>query len=142
MGQSDSSNYAKSEQAELVYIFYFLSTFIVKTTMMNMLISIMCDTYCYVIENKHVSSTKTKLQILSEQANVLAVSNSGEVKEVFMFMVRPSDSLGYDDEDWQGEVNEISRISQQQISALERSLGNKTETLQQTLNEFTRRDHV
>lgn len=110
MGKSDSSNYAKKDDEELVYVFYFLTTFIIKTTMMNMLISVMCDTYCHVIENKKVNATRTKLQILSEQANVLSDKNFGPVTEVFMFMTRPSDSLGYEGDNWQGEVNEIARI--------------------------------
>jgi len=45
-----------------------------------MLISIMCDVYCHVIENKVVNSTRTKLTILAEQASVMSLTSKEEVK--------------------------------------------------------------
>ena len=61
MGKSDDKNYADKDGEEIIFIFFFLSTFFIKTTMMSMLIAIMCDVFDLVIENKDVNSYQTKL---------------------------------------------------------------------------------
>jgi len=59
-----------------------------------------------------------------------------------MFVVRPNDNLSYDTDNWSGEVNEIAKITRGQISALEKELSKRSDQLQQTLNDFARRDNI
>ena len=76
-----------------------------------MLINVMSDIYARVVENKDVNSTRTKLNILSEQASVLAAQSDDQERKVFMIIVQPNDELGYHEDHWTGQINEIARIS-------------------------------
>ena len=70
--------------------------------MVSMLINVMSDIYAHVVENKEVNSTKTKLNFLNEQAGALPfqILDKEECRNVFMIILKPSDTLGYDEDNW------------------------------------------
>ena len=70
--------------------------------MVSMLINVMSDIYAHVVENKEVNSTKTKLTFLNEQAGALPFQklDKEECRDVFMIILKPSDTLGYDEDNW------------------------------------------
>ena len=87
MGEPHYSTFEDKENAGLVYWFFFLATFFTKTTMISMLINVMSDIYSRVVEHKEVNSTRTKLNILSEQASALASTSDHQELKVFMIIV-------------------------------------------------------
>ena len=107
-----------------------------------MLINVMSDIYSYVVENKEVNSTRTKLTFLFEQAGVLPFKKreEEECRNMFMIILKPSDTLGYDDDNWSGQINEIARINQNQTDLLGKKLFKRTDALQKTLNDYTKKD--
>ena len=59
-----------------------------------------------------------------------------------MFVVEPNDNLSYDDNQWNGEVNEIAKITKTHMRALQTEVTKRTDQLQSTLNDFARRDNI
>ena len=83
-----------------------------------MLIAIMGDSFANFMENKSIGVVRSKLQILSELAPVIKEKND-EVKEkleIFMFVVRPTDSDRNNSSDtWNGSVSKITSVTRKQI---------------------------
>ena len=75
MGEPHYATFENNDNAGTVYWFFFLATFFTKTTMISMLINVMSDIYARVVEKKDVNSTRTKLNILSEQSSILAAQS-------------------------------------------------------------------
>lgn len=71
--------------------------------MLNMLIAIMGDSFDHATENKVRFGTQTKLGMLSSHT-LLSQQDAEETKNVFMIVVRPIDSMGFEDEDWRGTI--------------------------------------
>ena len=63
------------ELNNLYYILFFISTFYVQITMLNMLIALMNDTYSKVSSQKKLSSMKTKIKLISEKPIGFAANN-------------------------------------------------------------------
>ena len=96
-----------------------------------MLIAIMGDTFERIVENKAVFATKTKLELLSENAFQLKGSthNLPEEKDVFLYAVSPVTDDSNDFEQWHGSVHRVHRLLARDISALGASMNGKVDKL-------------
>lgn len=112
LGQFDLENFADQPESYLCYIFFLLATFITQVVMLNMLIAIMGDTFERVIENRDVNAIKTKLQLIGDLVATLEQKSSEEeMKKRFMFVVKPDDDIVDDNDDWEGTVNKVTRLT-------------------------------
>lgn len=57
----------------------------------------------------------------------MSSQSKDEEKAVFMFIVKPNDNLSYDEGTWNGEVNEISRLTKGHTKTLEKEITKHTD---------------
>lgn len=96
----------------LCFFLFFLTTFIMQITFLNMLIAIMGDTFDRVIEQRPTFSLKNKLMILAGFENIIRTDNAFDDTKVFLYVVQPVQSGEGDgvvdvdstSEDWRGKV--------------------------------------
>lgn len=67
--------YEQGHQTVLCYTFFILATFTTQITMFNMLIAIMGDTFSSVMEDKDVNAVNSKLELMSDLANVMELED-------------------------------------------------------------------
>ena len=123
-------SYTEGSQPDLVVLMFFCATFFTQITMLNMLIAIMSDVFERETEMRDVKKISTKLEILAEQAPVLSQTSKTEELDVYMIVIEPIRDEDYEEENWQGTINELSHITEKQIAALKKSLDKRTDKLQ------------
>lgn len=106
-------------------VLYVIAVFYTSLTMLNMLIAIMGDTFGNVMESRNLNAIRTKLDILSDMAPVLSKEDAKDMDEVFMIVVTPQDSGDFDDENWQGSINQLSNIVTKNVLSLEKKMNRK-----------------
>lgn len=117
LGEFNYENFADQPNAAFCFGFFIASTFITQLVMLNMLIAIMGDTFERVIENRDVNATKTKLELMSDLVSTLKQTGKpGDEKKYFMFIVMPDDDQVDDEDDWEGSVNKITRLTSESIN--------------------------
>ena len=142
LGEFNLDNFADQPQSRLCYIFFIFATLITQITMLNMLIAIMGDTFERVIESRDVNATKTKLDLMSDLVATLEDVSAEEDKECFMFIVQPEDKENDMGDDWEGSVNKMTRMTAKNIENLGNELHKKSDKLQDSIDEFTRKDQL
>jgi len=55
----------------ICFVFFFLATFLIQITIMNMLIAIMSETFSNVIDKKPIYSLQNKIKILGDIAGMI-----------------------------------------------------------------------
>ena len=109
--------------------------FFSQITMLNMLIAIMADVFENLTEKRHVKSISTKLEILAEQAPLLAKQSKSDEQNVYMIVIEPVEDEDYENEEWQGSIKELSNITQRQINELKNALNKKSDKMQAISNK-------
>ena len=142
LGEFNLDNFANEPQSRLCYIFFIFATLISQIMMLNMLIAIMGDTFERVIENRDVNATKTKLDLMSDLVATLEQTSTEEEEKYFMFIVQPDDKEDDDGDDWEGSVNKITRMITKIIDNLGSQFAKKTDKLQDSIDEFSRKDQL
>ena len=71
LGEFSMDGFDNHPEMALCYLLFFTSTFSTQITFLNMLITIMGDTYGRVMENKAFNARVTKLEIMSELTDVI-----------------------------------------------------------------------
>ena len=71
LGEFAMDGFDNHPEMALCYLLFFISTFSTQITFLNMLITIMGDTYGRVMENKAFNARVTKLEIMSELTDVI-----------------------------------------------------------------------
>ena len=118
LGEFNFENFADQPNSVMCFGFFIAATFITQILMLNMLIAIMGDTFERVIENRDVNATKTKLELMCDLVSTLQqTTKPGEEKKYFMFIVQPDDGQVDDEDDWEGSVNKITRLTSENIAA-------------------------
>ena len=110
--------------------------------MLNMLIAIMGDTFERIMENKDVNATMTKLELMGDIVATLRQKSWVQDKNVFMFIVKPDADDANEGDDWEGSVNKMTRVTSQNIKALGIEITKKTDRLQESLDDFVKKDQV
>ena len=122
----------------MTLLLFLVSTLFTSLTMLNMLIAIMGDTFDHAMENKHVNSMQTKLQILGDQAAVMTSSISKAEKQVtvrkFMFMARPKEDVDLEDDVWCGSIQKMQNVVQKHVTRLQKDLARRSDKLQTTIS--------
>ena len=98
-----------------------------------MLIAIMGDSFANFMEFRNVNGIRTKMQILGEQAPILAQTENKHYDKTFMVVVTPSEIAEVEDDTWQGTVNQLSSVMSKEITGLERKLNKKTDQQEASL---------
>ena len=57
-----------------------------------------------------------------------------------MFIAQPDDDEGDEGDDWEGTVNKMTRLTANNINSLGYQLHKKSDRLQDSIDEFTRKD--
>ena len=78
-------------QSEIALIFFIFATIFTQLTMLNMLISIMSDTYAFVTDNSAKFANKSKLEILISLAPNLRRRDHSQTKETYLILITPAD---------------------------------------------------
>ena len=68
--QTDDYNSSKSQRF-LIYLIFFLSTFLIQITFLNMLIAIMGDAFDRATDDRENNARLTKLKIMGDYINVI-----------------------------------------------------------------------
>ena len=83
-----------------------------------MLIAIMGDTFDRAMDKRARFSISSKLDILRSQSAVISQVDEKESEEVFMIVVRPLE-MDEDQDDWEGTLKTITKITHESNSSLE-----------------------
>ena len=111
LGEFNHGNFANEPQAILCYTFFIGATFFTQITMLNMLIAIMGDSFERVMENRDVNATKMKLGFMDDMAGTVGQTSSNEETEVFMFIVKPDEDDNEEADEWEGQINKMTRLT-------------------------------
>ena len=122
-------NFKKGMQTDLVLTFYLLAVSFMQVVMLNMLIAIMGDTFGNATELKEVNTIRSRLQILGDFAELIKQAPPIRGDSVYMVVITPVDEEN-DEDDWQGSVNQIARITKLQNDELEKRISKKTDKLE------------
>ena len=98
-----------------------------------MLIAIMGDSFANFMEFRNVNGIRTKMQILGEQAPILAQTENRHYDKTYMVVVTPSDIAEVEEDTWQGTVNQLSSVMSKEITGLERKINKKTDQQEASL---------
>ena len=71
-GSLMANSASESIETELIMVLFFMATFFVQITMLNMLIAIMSDSFDYSMENRERLDVMTKLEILNSQSATMS----------------------------------------------------------------------
>ena len=124
-------NFKHGSDQLMVYSLFSVANFWTQITMFNMLIAIMGDVFDRLMEQQDVQATKNKLQILAEQAPILSNLSPYNDKEVYMIVVEPECSDNEDDEeDWNGTIKELTRITKMQMHEVKAGIVKKVEKME------------
>ena len=112
LGEFSMDGFESHTNTALCFFLFFLTTFIMQITFLNMLIAIMGDTFDRVIEQRPTFSLKNKLMILAGFENIIRTDNAFDDTKVFLYVVQPVQSGDGDgvvdvdstSEDWRGKV--------------------------------------
>ena len=135
-------NFGDHPQNFLVCLLFMLATFISQLTMLNMLIAIMGDSFDKVIENKEVNGIIMKLEILSDLSSVLPQKDSKQDDKTILIVAKSEDADEDEDNEWEGTLRRLTRVVEAQSSNITKSLGQKVDKLQDTIQENTKKDAV
>lgn len=83
--------------------------------MLNMVITLMSDSFDNFMLYRNVNVLRTKLQILGEQAPLLEQRDKSVSKETIMVVVERDDDAGFETESWEGTINQLSKIIGKQV---------------------------
>ena len=128
---------SESIETELIMAFFFMATFFVQITMLNMLIAIMGDSFDYSMENRERLDVMTKLEILSSQSATMRQTEYYEELKTFMIVVELEDVDG-SQKDWEGSINKVTKMMKQSLVAQEKALMKKLGKQQVEIAELTR----
>ena len=141
LGEFNFENFADQPNSAMCFGFFIAATFITQILMLNMLIAIMGDTFERVIENRDVNATKTKLELMCDLVSTLQqTTKPGEEKKYFMFIVQPDDGQVDDEDDWEGSVNKITRLTSENIVTECDKLQKQSAKLHDSFDEFVKKD--
>ena len=102
----------------LTLLFFIVATFFTQIMLFNMIIAIMGDTFSNAMEMREVNGIRMKLTILGEQAPLLSQRDKKDQDKIFMFVARPVEEEGDDDDNWNGQIQKITSITKKQIGKL------------------------
>ena len=92
-----------------------------------MLIAIMSDVFERETEKRDVKKVSTKLEILAEQAPVLSRTSQTEELLEYMIVIEPIQDENFEEENWQGTINELTHITEKQIATLKKGLDKRSD---------------
>ena len=89
LGEFTIDDYDDNPQTYLCYIFFLVATFLTQITFLNMLITLMGDTFGRVYESKNQFATMTKLDIMADYTAMIAEKKPEQKNDVYLFLVAP-----------------------------------------------------
>ena len=76
MGDYQLLNYRKSENEQVwLYLFFFMSSFLIQVIFLNMLIAIMSDAFDQATESREVKARLTKIKIMSDYIHLIDLND-------------------------------------------------------------------
>ena len=112
LGEFSMGGFENHVNTALCFFLFFITTFIMQITFLNMLIAIMGDTFDRVIEQRPTFSLKNKLMILAGFENIIRSDGVFDESKVFLYVVQPEKGVENDGNvdvdstsmDWRGKV--------------------------------------
>ena len=115
LGDFATNGYDGNNQG-VIWIFFFMATFLLQIVFLNMLIAIMGDTFSRVLDQKSQSSMRERIGILADfRLVVRALQLDSQFQ--YLLVVTPNFSQAQDDE-WNGELAEIKKTCSEFSSTL------------------------
>ena len=102
-GEFDTEGYGGTN-VNLIWFVWFLGTFMISVTFLNMLIAIMTNTYDKVMESRQVAGLKERINIMMDYRKVVTFLRlDGSFK--YMVILKPTNNI--QEGDWDGQVRSI-----------------------------------
>ena len=102
-GEFDTGGYAGTN-VNLIWFVWFIGTFMISVTFLNMLIAIMTNTYDKVMESRQVAGLKERINIMMDYRKVVTFLRlDGSFK--YMVILKPTNNI--QEGDWDGQVRSI-----------------------------------
>ena len=90
----------------LIWFVWFIGTFLISVTFLNMLIAIMTNTYDKVMESRQVAALKERIQIMMDYRKVVTFLRlDGSFN--YMVILRPTNKFDIQEAGWDGKVKAI-----------------------------------
>ena len=82
MGDYQLLNYRKSENEQVwLYLFFFMSSFLIQVIFLNMLIAIMSDAFDQATESREMKARLTKIKIMSDYIHLIDLNDEKDEDE-------------------------------------------------------------
>ena len=78
--------------------------------------------------------------ILSEAAPVLSQKSAEDEEEVYMIVIEPTEEDALESEAWQGTINQLTKITKQEMLQLQKRLNKKSDKLQSVLEKTLKKN--
>ena len=89
LGEFTIDAFDDNPQTYLCYMFFLVATFLTQVTLLNMLITLMGDTFGRVYEAKNQFGTMTKLDIMADYTAMIEDAKPEQKTDVYLFLVAP-----------------------------------------------------
>lgn len=142
LGEFTIDAFDDNPQTYLCYIFFIVATFLTQITFLNMLITLMGDTFGRVYESKNQFATMTKLEIMADNTSMIAEVNPEQKTDVYLFIVAPKQSDDSEDPNsaWEGNLSLIKKVLDKSVQNLKLNLEKKINAIATQQMEAKARD--
>eukprot|EP00353_Schmidingerella_taraikaensis_P013499 CAMPEP_0185588046 /NCGR_PEP_ID=MMETSP0434-20130131/51656_1 /TAXON_ID=626734 ORGANISM="Favella taraikaensis, Strain Fe Narragansett Bay" /NCGR_SAMPLE_ID=MMETSP0434 /ASSEMBLY_ACC=CAM_ASM_000379 /LENGTH=204 /DNA_ID=CAMNT_0028210431 /DNA_START=4509 /DNA_END=5123 /DNA_ORIENTATION=- len=138
---STLDSFASNGQSKLAFFLFIAATFITQLTILNIMITVMGESYNYHMENAAVSILISKLDILCDMSALMPTRSSSQEQAVYLFLTKPL--VEQDDEDsWEGSLKKIIRVVERNSSDVKACFSSKTDEIMENIQAMNERDVV
>lgn len=130
MGEFAIDNNDEGSYVVIVWIIFFLATFISQVIIFNMLIAIMGDSYAKISEMREQAALKEKIQILCDY---LRLVHDKDDLDTFLVYMKPNEEA---DEGWGGILSAMKKNIQRAVDQVTKVFNRKFNTLNQDVTEI------
>ena|ERR1719232_1724656 len=104
-GEFATEGYNGTNQA-FIWMIWFIASFVVCITFLNMLIAIMSNTFDKVMDSRDLAALKERINIMQDYRKVVTVLNLDKSYR-YMVIIKPTNLFEITDEKWDGKVKAI-----------------------------------
>jgi hypothetical protein len=130
LGEFAIDNNDEGSYVVIVWIIFFLATFISQVIIFNMLIAIMGDSYAKISEMREQAALKEKIQILCDY---LRLVHDKDDLDTFLVYMKPNEEA---DEGWGGILSAMKKNIQRAVDQVTKVFNRKFNTLNQDVTEI------
>ena len=104
-GEFATEGYNGTNQA-FIWMMWFIASFVVSITFLNMLIAIMSNTFDKVMDSRDLAALKERINIMQDYRKVVTVLNLDKSYR-YMVIIKPTNLFDITEAKWDGKVTAI-----------------------------------